>query len=167
MQTPKVKHGPYVTDPRCEICNDAVPHEWLDGDYSAIVCEKKKCLDEYARRSHIEFKKMYNIEEGLPFEPGKELIPTEQGAINDYKIDKNEFHFIIAETASSADLEVISDILKEKGLNFCVANFDLKIRELSRQQLKELKLIIDQALAEEKSTNIEAPPNRYDILIGP
>ena len=30
---------------RCEICNDIIDEEWLDGDYSLLVCRKTECLD--------------------------------------------------------------------------------------------------------------------------
>ena len=46
----KVIHGPFVEEPKCIICNADIPHEWLGGDYSLLLCDKKECLDELNKR---------------------------------------------------------------------------------------------------------------------
>lgn len=45
MKKPKVRHGVYIEKPICKYCGEPVPHKWLDGDYTLIVCDKKDCLD--------------------------------------------------------------------------------------------------------------------------
>lgn len=46
----KVIHGTFVEEPKCKICNVDIPHEWLGGDYSLLMCCKKECWDELNKR---------------------------------------------------------------------------------------------------------------------
>lgn len=46
----KVIHGTFVEEPKCEICDDDLTHEWLGGDYTLLMCEKKECSDELNKR---------------------------------------------------------------------------------------------------------------------
>ena len=39
----KIIHGPFVENPKCQICKIDISHEWLDGDYSLLMCDKKEC----------------------------------------------------------------------------------------------------------------------------
>lgn len=41
----QVKHGVFEEYPKCKICNCSITHEWLDGDYSLLMCGKKECWD--------------------------------------------------------------------------------------------------------------------------
>lgn len=43
----KVIHGKYVENPKCKICGKELTHEWLDGDYSLLLCDSKECFDKY------------------------------------------------------------------------------------------------------------------------
>jgi len=47
----KVKHGVFIENPKCEICNTNISHEWLDGDYTVLICDKKECWDEFNKKS--------------------------------------------------------------------------------------------------------------------
>ncbi len=46
----KVIHGTFVEEPKCKICETDISHEWLDGDYSLLMCDKKECWDELNKR---------------------------------------------------------------------------------------------------------------------
>lgn len=46
----KVIHGTFVEEPKCKICNVDIPHEWLGGDYTLLMCGKKECWDELNKR---------------------------------------------------------------------------------------------------------------------
>lgn len=46
----KVKHGPFVENPKCKFCKTEISHEWLNGDYSLLVCDNKKCLDKLSKK---------------------------------------------------------------------------------------------------------------------
>lgn len=55
MNKIKVIHGNYVEKPKCKVCGTDVKHEWLGGDYTLIICDKKECyeqlkLNHYANR---------------------------------------------------------------------------------------------------------------------
>jgi hypothetical protein len=42
----KVKNevaGTYTKEPKCKICN-TLTHEWLDGDYTSLICDSSICL---------------------------------------------------------------------------------------------------------------------------
>ena len=41
----KVIHGTFIEEPKCKICNVDIPHEWLGGDYTLLMCDKKECWD--------------------------------------------------------------------------------------------------------------------------
>lgn len=41
----KVVHGNYTKEPKCKICNTDLSHEWLNGDYTLLVCDSSICLD--------------------------------------------------------------------------------------------------------------------------
>jgi len=43
---PKLVHGPYISHPKCKVCNKDVDHKWLEGDYSLLVCSSE-CLSNY------------------------------------------------------------------------------------------------------------------------
>ena len=43
-----VKKGPYTENPKCVVCGSSIRHEWLNGDYSLLLCEDPRCLDVYA-----------------------------------------------------------------------------------------------------------------------
>ena len=46
----KVIHGTFVEELKCKICNVDLTHEWLGGDYTLLMCEKKECWDELNKR---------------------------------------------------------------------------------------------------------------------
>jgi hypothetical protein len=41
----RIIHGTFVEEPKCKICNVDITHEWLDGDYSLLMCGEKECWD--------------------------------------------------------------------------------------------------------------------------
>lgn len=43
-----VQHGEYQEHPTCSICGSRITHEWLAGDYTMLVCEKRECFDEWS-----------------------------------------------------------------------------------------------------------------------
>lgn len=43
----KVVHGQFIEHPECCICKTSLSHEWLDGDYTMLLCSKQKCWDEW------------------------------------------------------------------------------------------------------------------------
>jgi len=49
----KVKHGDFVDDPVCEICQTPISHDWLAGDYTMLVCEKEQCFQTYMERRKL------------------------------------------------------------------------------------------------------------------
>jgi len=46
----KVIHGTFVEEPKCKICNTDIPHEWLGGDYTLLMCDKKEYWDELNKK---------------------------------------------------------------------------------------------------------------------
>ncbi len=42
----KIKHGPFIKEPKCQICGVDLTHEWLDGDYTLLMCDKEECWGE-------------------------------------------------------------------------------------------------------------------------
>lgn len=42
--------GWYVKNPKCEICKTDLTHEWLDGDYSLLICDKKVCYKKFSEK---------------------------------------------------------------------------------------------------------------------
>lgn len=46
----KVKpvQGTYVKNPKCEVCKVHLTHEWLDGDYTLLLCSKKECWNKHS-----------------------------------------------------------------------------------------------------------------------
>lgn len=40
-----IKHGVFIENPKCKICGDNITHEWLDGDYSLLMCGKDECWE--------------------------------------------------------------------------------------------------------------------------
>lgn len=46
----KVIHGTFIEEPKCKICNVDLTHEWLGGDYTLLMCDKKECWDELNKR---------------------------------------------------------------------------------------------------------------------
>lgn len=49
----KVIYGTFVEEPKCKICNIDISHEWLGGDYTLLMCDKKDCWDELNKRYEI------------------------------------------------------------------------------------------------------------------
>jgi hypothetical protein len=41
----KVIHGTFIENPKCKICGCDIPHEWLAGDYTLLMCAKKECWE--------------------------------------------------------------------------------------------------------------------------
>lgn len=33
-----------MEEQKCKFCGDEIPEDWLDGDYSLLVCPKEGCL---------------------------------------------------------------------------------------------------------------------------
>ena len=50
MSTPKLKHGPFVENPTCQICSNPIDHNWLDGDYTILICCNTNCWAEFNKR---------------------------------------------------------------------------------------------------------------------
>lgn len=48
-----VKHGPFVKEPKCVICNTDLKHSWLDGDYSLLLCENENCWLTYKHEHYF------------------------------------------------------------------------------------------------------------------
>ncbi len=46
----KIIHETFVEEPKCKICNVDITHEWLDGDYTLLMCDKIECWDELNKR---------------------------------------------------------------------------------------------------------------------
>lgn len=46
-----------LQDPKCKICGIDLTHDWLDGDYSLLLCDKKDCWDELSKT----YKKTLNL----------------------------------------------------------------------------------------------------------
>lgn len=46
----KVIHGTFIEEPKCKICDADLTHEWLGGDYTLLMCDKKECWDELNKR---------------------------------------------------------------------------------------------------------------------
>jgi len=40
-----VKYGSFIKEPKCEIFDTDLTHEWLGGDYTLLLCESPICLD--------------------------------------------------------------------------------------------------------------------------
>lgn len=45
-----VKYGIFIKNPKCCICNVSLTHEWLDGDYTLLLCGNKECLKELHKK---------------------------------------------------------------------------------------------------------------------
>lgn len=41
-------------DPKCQICKKELSEEWLDGDYSLLICDNKECLNQLNVKGEIE-----------------------------------------------------------------------------------------------------------------
>lgn len=43
----KVVHGQFIEHPVCTVCQTPLSHEWLDGDYTLLLCSDQKCWDKW------------------------------------------------------------------------------------------------------------------------
>lgn len=47
----RVINGSYIENPACDICAETLSHDWIDGDYTVLVCNKNECIKEMMERS--------------------------------------------------------------------------------------------------------------------
>ncbi len=52
-KNPKLIHGAYIDNPKCQICGNNISHEYLDGDYSLLMCENTECWDKLKNKDGI------------------------------------------------------------------------------------------------------------------
>jgi hypothetical protein len=57
----KVLHGQFIEHPVCSMCNTPLTHEWLDGDYTMLICKEQKCWDKWEAQ-RVEAQVRYRID---------------------------------------------------------------------------------------------------------